>query len=256
MSVSSGGVLAAGTLYVNEIVAGVYQGEKRWPGVAKFAIKPNSDLIESTSKERDSYGSIDSSIAIPKPADFSVQVNRITGASLAMSLQGSYQSMAQSAGTLTSVPLVAHKGTYLQIGFQNIVSTGFSVKDAADTVTYVLGTDYTVDWVTGTIYIVPTGAIADAATTHVNGTYHAISGTRVLGGTVPQVRGQLRLDAKNLDDGRPLWIWVWDARLTADGEVDFMSDKMITLALKGRMVKPDDKPSAFYLDYDMDLATA
>jgi hypothetical protein len=248
------GVLASGTLYLNQVISGVLQGRTRLPGAAKLAIKPNSDLVEAVSKDKGKYGQLSMSVAINKPADFSVTLTEITGQALAIALQGENSTLSQSSGTMTSQAVTAKKGTYIPLGHRNIASAGFSVKDVTDTTTYVLGTDYSIDYVTGQLYIIPAGAIADAATIHVNGTYGAVSGTKVLGGTVPQVQGELFFDGINLDDGRPLLITIWDARLTADGEVDFLSDKPIELAMKGRMVTPTGKSSAYEIEYNLDLA--
>lgn len=248
------GVLASGTIYFNQTIAGVPQGRKQWPGAAKLAIKPNSDIVEAVSKDKGKYGQLSMSVAINKPADFSVTLTEITGQALAVALQGEDSVLNQGAGTMTSLALTAKKGTYVPMGHRNITAAGLTVKDAADTTTYVLGTDYSIDYVTGQIYIIPAGAIADNATIHINGAYGAVSGTKVLGGTVPQVQGELFFDGVNLDNGRPLLITVWDARLTADGEIDFLSDKPIELSMKGRMVTPAGKASAYEIEYDLALA--
>jgi hypothetical protein len=60
------------------------------------------------------------------------------------------------------------------------------VKDTTDATTYTLGTDYTVDKLTGKITRVTTGTIANNATVHVSYSYGnpgAVTGTDVIGGT-------------------------------------------------------------------------
>lgn len=245
------GVLFEGTLYVDQIVAGVAQGLEQWPGIAKFAVKPNSELVEQTSKDKGKYGTITASVAIPKPADFSVTITDVSGSQLAMALQGSAAALSQSSGTTTAAVFTAKLGKYLELGKINIAASGFSVTNSAATTTYVLNTDYTVNYAAGLVYIVPGGAITEGQSIKITYNYNAVSGTKVFAATQAQVRGRMILDGNNLVDGRPGIMTVWDALLTADGEVDFMSDKPIELSMKGRMQVPTGKTAPFEIEYGL-----
>jgi len=248
------GVLAEGTLYVNQLEAGVFLGRRQWPGVAQLEIKPNSDLVEATTKDKGKYGQISASVAIAKPADLSITVTEVTGQALAMALQGTYEALSQGAGTLTDAPLTVNKGLYYPLGVRNIVSSGFAVKNNSGSVTYVNGTDYTIDYASGQLYIIPTGAIADGSTIKVTCSYNAVSGVKVYGATKAQLRGEVFLDGVNLVDGRPIFITIHEALLTSDKAVDFMSDKPIELGLKGRMITPPGKSAPFEIEYDLSFS--
>lgn len=239
------GVLAEGTLYFNQLVAGVSQGRVKWPGVAKLEIKPNSDLIEQISKDKGMYGQISGSAAVNKPADFSLTIADLTGSALAMALQGTNATYSQGSGTATAEVVTAKLGKFVDLAHKNISATGFVVTDSAAAITYVLGTDYNVNYAMGWLEILSTGSITDAESLKVTYTYGAISGTKVKGGTLASVKGVLELDGNNLFDGTPLSVTIWEATLTADGAVDFMSDKPIELSMKGRMSTPTGKDSPF-----------
>lgn len=247
---SSNSVLAEGTLYVNRLVAGVFVGQKRWPGITKLEIKPNSDLVEATTKDKGQYGQVVAAVAVAKPTDISITISQVTGQALAMALQGEDSAQTQASGAVTSQAVTVSKGLYFPLGFRNIAAAGFTVKDVTDTTTYVKGTDYDINYASGQLYIIPTGGIANSSVLHVSYTHNAVDFTRVKGSTTAQVRGALFLDGSNMVDGRPLFIDVFEALLTSDKAVDFMSDKPIELSMKGRMVTPDGKDAPYYVDYD------
>ncbi|MDP2202404.1 MAG: hypothetical protein Q8K07_10330 [Methylicorpusculum sp.] len=245
------GVLAEGTLYVNQDIAGVPQGLERWRGVAKLEIKPNSELKEATSKDKDEYGQIVASVAINKPADLTVVIKEITGRALGMALQGSVSVLAQGSGSATDQLVTAKKGRFVELGKRNVATAGFVVTNSAASVTYVLNTDYRVNYAMGFLEILQAGAITEGQELKVDYAWGAVSGEKVLGATVPQVKGKLVLDGKNLIDGKPMTVTIWEATLTADGPVDFMSDDLIELSMKGRMTTPTGKTSPVEIELGM-----
>lgn len=242
------GVIAEGTLYVDRNIAGVMQGLQKWEGLAKLEIKPNSELKEATSKDKGKYGQIVASVALARPAELSIVIRDINRDSLAMALQGTGEALTQNSGSWTDATYTAVKPGYVELGKRNVNTAAFTVKNNAGDVTYTNGTDYVLNTDAGLLYI-PTGsAIVNAATIKVTGTYDAVAGDKVLGGTLAQVRGKLFLDGRNLVDGTPLFITIWDATLTSDGAVDFMSDDLVELQMQGRMATPSGKSSPFEIE--------
>ena len=239
------GVLAEGTLYLNQLVAGVSQGRVKLPGLAKLEIKPNSELVEQTSKDKGLYGQITGSVAINKPSELSVTIADITPAALAIALQGTSAAYTQGSGTVTDEAVTAKLNKLVDLSKKNIGATGFVVTNVGATVTYVEGTDYTVNRAMGWLECLSTGAITEAQSLLADFTHGAIAGNTIKGGTLAQLKGKLELDGNNLVDGTPLSLVIWEATLTADGAVDFMSDKMIELSMKGRMAVPTGKDSPF-----------
>jgi hypothetical protein len=243
------GVIAEGTLYVDRNVAGVMQGLTKWEGLAKLEIKPNSELKEATSKDKGKYGQIVASVALAKPAELSLTLRDINREALAMALQGTGSALSQSGSSWTASAFThMQKGVYNELGKRNVASAGFVVKDVTDTTTYTAGTDYVLNEDAGLLYIPSTSAIPDDVTLHITGTYAAVAGDLVKGGTLAQVRGKLFLDGNNLVDGTPLFVTIWDATLTSDGAVDFMADDLVELSMKGRMATPSGKDSPFEVE--------
>lgn len=245
------GILAEGTLYVEETIAGIAQGLVVWPGLAKLEVKMSSEIKESISKDKGTYGQVLASVVIPKPNELSIEITDISKNALAAALQGSGSALAQGSGTVTAQAITAKLGKFIELGKLNIGSSGFILTNAAASVTYVLGTDYTVNYALGYVGILSTGAITDAQALKATYTYAAVAGDKVLGATVPQIIGKLVLDGRNLVDGKPMQIIVWQANLSADGAVDFMGSDLIKLAMKGRMTTPSGKASAYEVNYNL-----
>lgn len=247
-------VLLEGTLYVDQSIDGVAQGLEKWRGIAKLGITANSELKEAISKDKDEYGQVIASAAINKPADLSVVIREITGRALAMSLQGSVSEMSQGSGSVASQDATAKIGKFIELGKRNIASAGFLVKDSTEVTTYTLNTDYRVNYAAGFVEILAGGAITEGQALKITYDHGAVDAAKVLGATVPQVKGKLVLDGRNLMTGRPTFITIWDATLTAEGEVDFMSDDPIELTMKGRMTTPAGKTAPFEIELDAQFA--
>lgn len=212
----------------------------------KLAIKPNSDLKESTSKGRSTYGNIVESVAINKPAEVSLDLAEINKETFAVALFGKNTAVNQSGSTVTDQAVtIGVKGTYVELGKLNISSTGFVLKNTAGSTTYVYGTDYDVVWRTGMLRVLPGSAIADNASLKWSGTVNAVTGTSISGGVKPQVRVKIKFDGKNLADGLPCLVDVWEAVMTPDSEFDFLSADFGSVNLKGRAKIPTGKTEPF-----------
>jgi hypothetical protein len=70
------------------------------------------------------------------------------------------------------------------------------------------------------------------------------AGYTVAGATQPQIRAQFRLEGRNYVDGSPVRVTVREAVLSAQGEVDFLSDDFVTVTLAGKLKTPagEDEP--------------
>ena len=211
----------------------------------KFEIKPNSELKESTSKGRETYGNIVESVPLNKPVELSVELAEINKTTLAMALFGTNTTLSQGSATLTDVAVTAKKGYWIELGYLNLATAGFTVKNSAGSTTYVLGTDYEVNYRLGQLRILTGSAIADGASLKVSGTANAVSGTIVAGGIKPQVRVKAKLDGKNLADNLPAIVEVYEAILTPDAAFDFLSNDFGKVSLKGKLKIPSGKTEPF-----------
>ena len=211
----------------------------------KFSISTAADVTEATSKARNKRGQVVVSVAVPKPGEIEIVLKRVDVNSLKMGLAGTDSLLTQAAGALADQPVTAQLDKWVDIGKRNIVGAGLVVKNQAGATTYVLGTDYTIDYRLGKIMALSSGAIAAAAPLKITGTYNAVSGSVIKGGTQAQIRARFLLNGRNLVDGSDAEVEVWEAVVTPTQPVDFLSDKLVDVTLKGKMVTPDGKDSPF-----------
>lgn len=242
------GFLGAGDLYISRYnpAQGDFEGLKGPYEVTKFEVKPNVELKEMSSRGRSTYGQVIESVAVPQPADFTLEMPEVNKSSLAIALLGTESAVNQGAGTLTDVPLaVTAKDVWLDLGKANLAEAGLAVKNDSGTTTYVKGTDYEVNYRMGWIKVLPGAAITVGATLEVSGSYNAVTGTQISGATNSQIRARFVLEGKNLADEMPVIVNVWEAVISADKAFDFLSNDFASLNLPGRLKTPAGKSEPF-----------
>lgn len=229
------GLLAEGTLYLNRELNGVAQGWKQIPGVAEFSVTNKSDIKEQVSKDKGSYGQITATVAIPKPSELKVRIANFDRVSLAMALMGDEADLTTGGGTATAEPITAKLGQYVDLAHRNLTAASVEVTNVGATITYVENTHYVINYALGMIQAIVGGTITADEAILVDYAYGAIAGFKVSAATRPQVQGALRLDGRNLADGKTLLINVDRALLVSDGDVNFMDDKFVEIGMTGRM---------------------
>ena len=149
------GFLGAGDLYIARYVNGVLQAYQGPFEASKFEIKPNVDLKELVSKGRDTYGQVIESVAIPQPADLTVDLPEVNKESLAIAMLGTVAAVSQTAGSLTDEAVVITAlDNWYPLSKSALTGTAggtMVVKNAGGTVTYDEGEDYIVERQTGMI---------------------------------------------------------------------------------------------------------
>lgn len=230
--------LGAGDLYIQRIVGGVAQAMQGPYECKKFEIKPNVELKEATSKGRSTYGQVIESVAIPQPADLTIEMGEVNKESMALALLGTVAALSQTSGTLTDQAVVTDHDAWVSVTKAALNATGITVENTAGTTTYVEGVDYLLNRQLGLIKVLSTGAIADGATVNISGGYAAITGSEIRGMTQPQLRARFVLDGKNFVDDLPVIATVHEAVIAADAAFDFLADDFNVVTLPGRMKTP------------------
>jgi hypothetical protein len=211
----------------------------------KFEIKPKVDLKEMVSKGRATYGQVIESVPVPKPFEFTVQFAEVSGETLVAAFLGTKTALSTAGGTMTAVSITIKKGAWVDLGNKNIAVAGFVVKDVTAVTTYVLGTDYLINYRLGMLQVLPGSVIVDAAVLKVTATFGAITGTQIAGGTNAQIRAKFRFDGKNFADGLPCIVDVWEAVIAADSAFDFLANDFASVSLPGRLKTPVGKSEPF-----------
>lgn len=242
--------LGGGDLYINRVdpVTGLKLGRAGPFECKKFSVKANTELKEQISKGRSTYGQVIESVAIQKPADFSVTLTEMDKDGLALALLGTQTVINQGSGTITDEVMVAKLDKWVSLSKQNFASAGFIVKHTTGTPVYVLGTDYLVNYRLGMVKILSTGAILDNASLKVSGTYNAIAGTQIHGATQAQVRAEFMLDGVNFADNLPVIVTAFEVVMSPDSDFDFLADGFGEITLKGRMKTPSGYNEPFTVD--------
>jgi hypothetical protein len=245
---ASRGFLGAGDLYISRYnpVSGLFDGFTGPFEATKFEVKPNVELKELASRGRSTYGQVIETVALPQPADFTLELPEVNKESLAIALLGTESTINQGGGTWTdAVVEITKKGEWIDLGKQNVTAAGFTVTNVGGTTTYVLGTDYEINYRMGWIKFATTSALADGADVEVTGAYGAVGGTLIRGATNSQIRAKFRLDGVNFADQLPVIVDVFEAVISADSAFDFLSDDFATISLPGRLKTPAGKTEPF-----------
>lgn len=244
------GFIGSGDVLINPYnSAGVKTG---WVGAgdaSKFAVKPNSDIKELESKGRDTYGQVLATVALQRPADFTITLREANKDNLTLAFMGEQAAFNQGAGTVTDEATTAQLGKWVQLSRQNLNTAGFVLTNTGATLTYVLGTDYEVNYRLGMYRAKVGGAINEGQALLADFSHAAISGTKVRGAVRPQLRCEVLLDGKNVADDRPVICRVWEAVLTPNAEFDFLADDWNEVELQGRLVTPVGKTEPFEVEF-------
>ena len=247
---SSRAFIGAGDLYINRYdpATGLKLGRAGPFECSKFEVKPNTELKEQTSKGRSTYGQVIESVAIQKPADVSVTLTEMDKDGLTLALLGTQAAVNQGSGTITDEVMVARLDKWVSLSQQNFASAGFSVAHTSGSPTYVLNTDYLVNYRLGMVKVLSTGAILEGASVEVSGTYNAITGTLISGATQAQVRAEFVLDGTNFADSLPVIVTAHEVILAPDSAFDFLSDGFGEVTMKGRAKTPAGKTEPFTVE--------
>lgn len=250
MTTTARAILAGGLVSFNiwDTVALAYAGKGDPLDADKFEIKPNSEEKTSESRSHKDYGQARASVVLPKPTEITIELSAASVQVLAMQFQGIVQSLTQSSGAFAAQDFtLTALDVWLPLGKRNIAAEGFEFTNAGNTVTYVLGTHYDMNWLRGEVRFKSTaaGAPAAAAVLKLTGTYGAVDGKKILGGRVTQVRTQVFFDGQNMVDSSPLEVDVWEAVLGSSNGFDFLGSDFTPITLSGKLVTPPGKTEPY-----------
>lgn len=206
--------------------------------------KPAPDLKQRVSKQNDSYGEALDQVESPKPTECSLSVDDAGDAEvLAWALGGTKAGFTQAAETSKAVTLTAvAKDQWSDLGYRKV--SNVVVKDSTDVTTYVAGTDYLLDAAAGFVKVTKGGGIADAAEIHVTLDAAALTGEAVSVGTRQSISVRVDGDMRNIATGEQIRILIPRAKLSAQGELDFMGEDFLVTELSGTALALPGQPSA------------
>ncbi|MCD6432963.1 MAG: hypothetical protein J7L21_02885 [Sulfurimonas sp.] len=182
--------LGGGKLYFQEETSpGVYDDMKYFGETKDLVVNFEVETLEHTNTEGESQ-EIDMEVEIKKTFGMGFFTEDLPQSMVARFFRGSSTSTSQTSGSLSAADIgpVNEFGVY-DLGFQSFSAVTL-VQDAADTITYVEGTDYSIDLGAGKIEILKDSTIVDASTLHVTGAYDAVTFDVVQAGTNANLSGK------------------------------------------------------------------
>ncbi len=210
------------------------------------------DDISVVSKRRDArYNQPIHTETLPGTTSVSATLLEIPPIILARILYGSASSATVSSGTVTEA---VHEVTTVATPFQlpHRLLTGTPVLEKVGTpsnTALVAGTDYKIDLRRGQITWV-SSVVAAGDDIEITYTYDAHVATTILGGAVPTKSFYITGDMQDRISGKNGELRIPEARLTVDGEVDWLSSEPIQAVLTGACVVADGEAAAYtFVEY-------
>lgn len=210
------------------------------------------ETVAVTSKGRGAdYGATVWSQTDPGTASISVTLKEIPASMLARILFGEASNIDVAESSVTDAALVVTaKEVPLQLPHRYIKASPAPVVNNGATV-LTAGTDYVLDRRRGTIVIKASGVTVGTSLT-IDYSYEAVTGTRVLGGTTASETFYITGDMEDRVSGEQGALTVYEAQLSIDGDIDWLSTEPISPVFTGPLIKPVDAPAAYTFDlYEM-----
>ena len=224
-------LLGRGKIYFDRFGAtGARTGELFLGNCPTFEITPTSEEIKKYSSA-DKAADLIASDVLRTTLALKIVGDEFSKENLAMALFGDTATLAQTGATITNEAIAdVLQGRYYALSKRQV--SAVTVTGPSGTPTYVANTDYKVDVVSGRIYIVEGGGIADLADIEVDFTYATLALPTVRGMNQTSVKGYLRFIADPAR-GPKYECEIWRASIRADGAIGFISDEYASFTLTG-----------------------
>lgn len=235
-------LLGRGKIYFDRFDAlGAKTGELFLGNCPTFEITPSPEEIKKYSSATKAADLIASDV-LRTSLGLRIVGDEFSKENLAMALFGDTSVIPAAAGTLSEYFTPVLQGRYYGLLHRPIISC--AVMDYSSDPVYVLNVDYKVDMVSGRVYIIEGGGIADGTGIQVFYQWNHADIPIVRGMNQTSVKGFLRFIG---DPGRgPKYeCLIWRASLRSDGAIGFISDEYASFTLTGDIesdatVHPDE----------------
>lgn len=220
----SNGLIFAGDLYMDRIVAGAKTGRLLFGNVPNLSIIENVTQIVRTSYQRDSRGSALETHGDRQPAVLNLTSDEFNTQILSIVLLGDTVNVTQASGSITDESVVVRHGAWVKLASEQVSNVVVTEDQEVAPVTYVLGTDYEINARLGMIRALAGGAITDGQTVILAYDAAAVTKERIRGGLMPSgVPAELFLDGINVRTGQAIHLTVPRASLFPNGEIALLN---------------------------------
>jgi hypothetical protein len=191
--------------------------------------------------------------AIPNrdPTEFTWKRDEADEDTLTMATMGESNPLSVIAGTLTADSITAKKGFYVPIGgvspVMNITAGSVVVTNTGATVTYVEGTDYSIDYHLGFFMAAVGGAITADQALKITCAHGAMEGFTINTEVNSSFRGALILHGINMADDSKVLVKIPEVLIVSDSPIDFLNDKWVEFQFSGSCIKLANETSPYYI---------
>lgn len=248
--------LGRGRVYFDEFVAGTFNptGEQYIGNTPDFNMNVTSQTLDHYTSD-DAVKILDDQALIQIDRKGTFHTDNIGVSNLARFFLGTTGIVTSTAGNITGEQINSvTTDRYYQLGVSTSTPSGVRnvntvvVKnDAATPVTYVEGTDYTVDLVRARIYVIAGGAIADLTNLRVDYATTVASRDQVITSSNKQIIGALRFVSSNAT-GVDRDYFAPYVKITPNGDFALKGDQWQSLSFNVQMVKKDSLTEVLYID--------
>lgn len=242
------GLILAGDIHVGLYSGNSFLGYFPTPiNVTEFVLQPGDvETKDRVSKKRETFGQALDSVVLPQPWSLQFTTDTQNLDMLKMAFLGSDAAVSVTGSTVTDEAVVAAHDLWVPLAQRNLDSgASFVVQDVTDTTTYVLDTDYQVDFRNGMIKVLSTGSIGAGDTLHIDYAYLSLTGTKIEGAQQNSISARILLDGRNLTDNERVSCLIHKATLTPVTPADLMSEEFMATQFSGTMVTPSGETAPF-----------
>lgn len=235
-------MLGKGKVYFDRFDSGGASIGERFLGeVEAFEITPNDERIKKYSHATAAAPLIADAL-VRRTMTLKMTVAEFSKENFALALMGDNSALAQGSGSVTTEAISgANQGYYYKLANRQV--SAVVVSGTGGTPTYVVGTDYEVDAITGRIYIVPGGSIADDTDLEVDYDYAADISETVRGGTASKIEGFVRFIGDPSQG--PKWeAEVWKVSISPTGTIALIGDEFASAEISAEVEDDSENHAA------------
>jgi len=209
-----------------------------------FEPTPAADRKELVSTGKNTYGQVLHSVVLPKPMTAKITFDQLDQDLFALAFFGEKSKINQAAGTIDGLKMTAIAGKWVEVGKMRL--SDVEVTGAAG-ITYTEGEDYMFNAALGMIMALTGGGIKDGDTIEVSASHAAVQGVLMKAMTKPNVRIRVKLDGKNMLNGREFIAEIYSMRLNPTSAFSFIGQDFVECPFDGTLETPPglDTPFTF-----------
>lgn len=215
----------------------------------KFEIKVATERKEKLSKKRATFGQPFVSFGVPQPSEFSITFSEVSRKMFASMLAASMEALNIVSAAIAEDVTIANLDEWVPTGIRYINPTGFTVKDATETTTYVKDVDYQIDYELGHIRALSGGDISATDVVKLAGNTEAVTGHRLRGAQSYNQVLYIELNGQNLITRERVIITAPQASVATESAYDFMGGELADVPLTGRLEIASGWTEPFRIDY-------